>query len=171
MMLDVDALKQELLDATYQAESPAVAIKKLDAALKGYFEANTVVNFIWTAVDPQSKPDPMTAPKGKITGLSFNIGLSQSTSKAQSDAWISLKVQAGFLTGLYNITDSGFSTSTGSMATFPPMSLKFEGDSRDAVFRLLAEGIIDAVKAYKPAIPCSGTHGAFVGSGIVESFT
>ncbi len=153
--------------ATEGAVEPASALTALGNAIADYVKDNAEILFSWTAamVNPPFTPDPTVIANGEIVDLTIVLTPSMATTQPAALSALAGEIQAGFMTGMYNITDSGFATSPAVMADIPPLTISIMASDRDSAYLQLANQIIDWITAYVPATPCAGTHGNYTGSG------
>ncbi len=172
MALVSSALKSDMLAATLDKDPAAAAMIDLGTAIADYIKANALVNFAWIATNPGPPPvpDPVVTATGEIVTLSFSLTPSGATEQPAAITALQGELIIGMTAALYNITQSGFSTSPGAMASSPSLatlSISLSGDDRDIAFQQLADNIVTWVKAQVPTAPCAGSHGAFIGAGTV----
>ena len=170
-MITAQGLKDLIISRTQGLDTPAGALSAISGAISDYLNQNILVTFSWTAVNPDGQTDPVSTATGMVSGILVNItptGLSQAS---QVKTWFDTAVALGIKLGTYTITQPGFAVSVGTMLDLPPLSLSREGNSRDDAVLVLAQSIVDAVKAYVPAVPVAGTHGSYTGTGSVVSLS
>ena len=172
MSLVAADLQDEMLAATLDKDPAADAMSDLGTAIADYIKANAVVNFGWIATNPgpPPAPDPVTTAAGEITVFVVTLTPSGATEQPAAITALEGELIIGMTAALYNITDAGFSTATGAMASSPglsTLSINVSGDDRDAAFIQMAINIVTWVQAQVPAAPCVGSHGVFIGAGTV----
>ena len=172
MALVASTLSSDLIAALQGLTSAADAMSTLSSTVTDYVKNNAEFEFAWTAVNPgDGSLDPDTKATGEFVTLEF---VSTPSGLADQSAAITA-LKTDFILSLtaatYNITQSGFSTAPGSMASSPSLgTLTFDlgsTDDRLIAFDSLSQSIVDWVVAQVPAAPCSGSHAAFVGAGVV----
>ena len=177
MALVAADLKDKIKAATEGKTVAAEAMTAMGNAIADYVKANAEIAFGWIGaltVIPFT-PDPVTTPKGKIISLTFSLTPSMATT--QTDAFLILSSQLilGLTAAMYNITDPGFVTSPGSMATSPtiaiPVVITVSGSDRDSALLQFSDSIINWIKMQIPLGPISGTHAAYTGVGIATGIS
>lgn len=173
-MLNATNLAQAILDATYLKTSAAEALQAEGEAVADYIMNNAEFAFSWEAVNAVPEPDPVTTATGEFVSLSISLTPSNATTKAAADTHLISEYVAGMSGATYNITDSGFSTTAGSMSTAPTVSsltLTVNATTRENAALQKATQIINWIKALKPAGVCSGARSGYTGEGSVGSIS
>jgi len=163
MALSLQDFKTALLDAT-DGITDTSGIGELGNAIATYVGDNAEVNFSWSGLNPQGVPDTAVTAKGKISGLSISLSLSNSDNQGNALTQMSSEIVTGFLSATCDITDVGFSTNPALMSSAPTvssLSLSLSGDNREDVFESLANQIISYVTGLAPLTPMLGSHIAF----------
>ena len=174
MALVAADLKDKIKAATEGKTVAAEAMTAMGNAIADYVKANAEIAFGWIGA-LTGIPDPVTTPKGKIISLTFSLTPLMATT--QTDAFLILSSQLilGLTAAMYNITDPGFVTSPGSMATSPtiaiPVVITVSGPDRDSALIQLSNSIINWIKMQIPLGPISGTHAAYTGVGIATGIS
>lgn len=171
MMITAQGLKDLIISRTQSLDTPSGALAAVSGAINDYLNQNILVTFSWTAVAPNGQSDPVTTATGMVSGILVNLTPSNLSEASQVKTWFDTAIGVGIKLGTYTITDAGFAVSPGTMLDLPPLDLSRQGNSREDAILVLAQSIVDAVKAYVPAVPVAGTHGAFTGTGSVVSLT
>ena len=177
MALSAGSMKQDMIEATDGVEDASGALSALGDAIADNIMDNAVVNFAWVAVNPGGAPDPTVVAAGEISNVIINLSTVKAVGSSPAPAVINATQAAlilGLTAALYNITDPGFATSPGAMATSPSLALLslagVQGkDTRDAAYDAMASAIVTWVKTQLPVAPCAGTHAAFTGAGTVTT--
>jgi len=177
MSLSSSDLKTVMLDAKYLCDSASEALTRLGNSIDSYLLSNTEISFTWVGFDYEGYPDPTTVCDGKINSIDIILTPYMQSNKTNAFIHLSNEIKTGVGKGFYNVTTSGFSTAQQSLQiapTFTSLSIEINYDkdhnTRDYYFQKLAEQIVDWVKSFKPATPCSGSHGSYTGNATVINF-
>lgn len=148
------------------------ALSTLGNTIADYIKNNAEVSFSWSATNPSGTSDPVTTASGEIVSISFSLSVSGAITQSAGILQLQTDLISGLSSSTYNITDIGFSTSTGLMSTSPSistLSLSISGSTQDEAIGKLATQIVSWVKSQVPTGPCSGSHGAYTGAGTVST--
>ena len=172
MALSKDGLKTVLLGASEGQSDGSVALSNMAGDMSAYIIDNAVISFSWVATNPSNgSPDPQTTVTGEIISLIISLTQSGADNQPSAMTYLANEITTSFQVGSYNITESGFSTTSAIMSDIPALSINFSATDRDDAFDKLATQIIDWITSYIPASVCSGTHGVYVGVGTPVSVT
>lgn len=177
MALVATELRDLLIENLSDKQTASEANTELGNTISNYVKDNAEVSLTWVAALPAAPftPDTVVSASGKI--LTLSLPLIPSLLTEQTSAILALKTQfiTNFALATYNITDSGFVTSSGLLGSAPTIStlnLSISGDNQSNALLQLASNIIDWIKLMIPATPCSGTRIlTYTGVGAVVSIT
>lgn len=166
MALIPSALAQKLLQATNNAKSAEIGLSNMGKAISEYLVQNAEITFSWNGAKSTSSPpvpDPLTIGNGKIISMPpITIIPSMATNKNTSNSNLGIQIALGISLGIYNLNPS-WVTSPGMIGNMPPIKINLSGNNREKAMLQLATQIIDAIKKYKPVMPCVGLRGPFIG--------
>ena len=179
MSLSASALQSAIQTAfnTSSNLTPESANTLMGNTLSDYIKNNAVITFSWTAalLSPPNTVDPTTTTTWAITLLSFSLSPSGETTPTLAQTAFASQIIASMSLGNYNITASGFSTSPGVFSTSPLISTldltTITGTTPYDAQLSFATKIIDWVTAQLPTGPCAGSHGTYVGQGLVTAIS
>jgi hypothetical protein len=181
MALYANTLKNLIKENLKEATTAEDALKIFGDTISDYILDNAVFSFSWSAtqtIHPYN-PDPVTTASGKFISLLITITPSGATNATDANIFLKNRIVAGMQNASYNITSSGFTTSSGSMSTAPTLnslnlSPSGETNQDDALLDRCTK-IINWVKQLKPTAHCSGTRIAgsitYAGAGTVTNIS
>jgi len=164
-MLIVDDLKTAMMNATYR-DMTQNAMKNLGDAIAEYLLKNTEFMFSWDGENADGR-DPVIAAKGTFISLSISLSPTGTNNPVISRTILSTEITAGVTSGKFTISDPGFSTTSVNMGSISPLTLTFNGATRDALYESFAFKIVSWMQSLIPAATCNGSHGGYTGSGRV----
>lgn len=154
--------------------TPVTALKEFGDSISDYIKNNAEFTFSWAAQLPYYPytVDPTTTTTGKFSTLNIVFTQSRATTVIAARNHIRNEIIAGMTAAFYNITASGFSTTPASMsssATLQALVIEYYATTQLEAMEKLSNLIITWVKALAPTAPCAGSHGSYVGTGMVTA--
>lgn len=171
-MLVAEDLKDLLISNLDGITDATLALSTVSSTISTYIKDNAEISFSWVASNPSGDPDPTITAQGEIVSLDIEITPSLADNQASAFVILTTQVTTTTALGIYNITDTGFVTSSGSLSSSPSIgafTLVVSGTDQEAAMLQFAQAFVDYIILQLPTSPCSGTHGTYTGIGTITS--